>query len=181
MKFVIVGCGRVGAVLAEKLDADGHTVIIIDLRTEAFDRLPSTFKGNALRGDGTDEDTLRRAGAEGADVFLSLTEGDNRNIMSAQLAAEALGIGRVIAKVNDPLRSLAYSDMGLATLCRTNLMVDAVAEFLGLPFEAGPGIIPPTHRTHGPHDAEGRPLPAPALPASQLGGRPAGGPTAQES
>ena len=63
--------------------------------TAAFDRLPSTFGGEAIRGDGTDEDVLRRAGAEGADVFLALTEGDNRNVMAAQLAAEALGVGRV--------------------------------------------------------------------------------------
>jgi trk system potassium uptake protein TrkA len=181
MKFVIVGCGRVGSVLAEKLDTEGHTVIIVDLRTEAFDRLPASFKGNAVRGDGTDEDILRRAGAEGADVFLSLTEGDNRNIMSAQLAAEALGIGKVVAKINDPLRALAYSDMGLATLCRTNLMVDSVAEYLGLPIQAGPGIVPPSHRAHGPHDAEGRPLPAPALPVAQLGARPATDRSSQET
>ena len=77
-------------------------------RPAAFDRLPSTFGGRAFRGDGTDEDVLRRAGAEGADVFLALTEGDNRNVMAAQLAAEALGVERVIAKINDPVRAEAY-------------------------------------------------------------------------
>ena len=60
MKAVIVGCGRVGAALADELDRAGHEVIIIDPSTSAFDRLPSTFGGTALRGDGTDEDTLRR-------------------------------------------------------------------------------------------------------------------------
>ena len=93
MKAVIVGCGRVGGLLAASLDAAGHDVIIIDLLTKAFDRLPATFGGEAFRGDGTDEDALRRAGADGADFFLALTEGDNRNIMAAQLAREALGIG----------------------------------------------------------------------------------------
>ena len=78
---------------------------MIDITTRAFERLPSTFGARAIRGDGTDEDVLRRAGAEGADMFLALTEGDNRNIMSAQLAAEALGVGRVIAKINDPVRA----------------------------------------------------------------------------
>ncbi len=82
MRAVIVGCGRVGATMARALDAAGHEVTIVDLATRAFDRLPATFRGNAVRGDGTDEDTLRRAGAEGADVFLALTEGDNRNIMA---------------------------------------------------------------------------------------------------
>jgi len=101
MRTVIVGCGRVGAMLAVMLDDGGHQVSVLDISTAAFDRLPSTFKGNALRGDGTDEDTLRRAGAEDADLFLAMTEGDNRNIMAAQLAAEEFRVGQVIAKIND--------------------------------------------------------------------------------
>ena len=120
MKTVIVGCGRVGAVLADSFDRAGHEVIVIDPSTRAFDRLPSTFGGNALRGDGTDEDTLRRAGAEDADIFIAMTEGDNRNVMAAQVALEALGAKRVIAKINDPVRAEAYADLGIATLCRTN-------------------------------------------------------------
>lgn len=133
MKIVIVGCGRVGASAAEVWDAAGHEVIILDLEVRAFERLPSSFGGTAIRGDGTDEDVLRRAGAEGADILLSLTEGDNRNIMAAQLAQEALRIERVVAKVNDPLRATAYAELGVPTLCRTGLMLDAVSAHLGLP------------------------------------------------
>ena len=107
MKVVIVGCGRVGAGLADELDRAGWQVLILDVSTAAFDRLPSSFGGTALRGDGTDEDTLRRAGAEDADLFLSLTEGDNRNVMAAQLATEALGARRTVAKINDPVRAEA--------------------------------------------------------------------------
>ena len=132
MKIVIVGCGRVGAALAESYDRAGHDVLIVDTRTDAFDRLPSTFGGRAIRGDGTDKDVLRRAGAEGADVFLAMTEGDNRNVMAAQLAAETLDIEQVIAKINDPVRAEAYAALGIATLCRTGLMHDAVNEFLGM-------------------------------------------------
>ena len=91
MKIVIVGCGRVGASIADAYDRSGHEVLVIDSVTAAFDRLPSSFGGTAIRGDGTDEDVLERAGVGGADVFLALTEGDNRNVMSAQLANEALG------------------------------------------------------------------------------------------
>ena len=126
MKIVIVGCGRVGAAAAEHWDAAGHEVIILDISTRAFERLPTAFGGTAIRGDGTDEDVLRRAGAEGADVFLALTEGDNRNIMAAQLAAEALEVEQVVAKINDPVRAAAYAELGIATLCRTGLMLDAV-------------------------------------------------------
>lgn len=151
MKIVIVGCGRVGASAAELWDAAGHEVVILDIATRAFERLPSTFTGSAIRGDGTDEDVLRRAGAEGADVFLSLTEGDNRNIMAAQLASEALGVERVIAKINDPLRATAYAELGITTLCRTGLMLDAVDAHLGLPASGLPGLIPSSadHPTGG--------------------------------
>ena len=148
MKIVIVGCGRVGAVLAETLDHDGHEVIILDLVTRAFDRLPDDFKGAAVRGDGTDEGALRRAGASGADVLLALTEGDNRNVMAAQVATENLGIGRAMAKVNDPVRAAAYAELGIATICRTTLMVDALQGFLGLAPTGLPSVIAPVAPHH---------------------------------
>jgi trk system potassium uptake protein TrkA len=166
MKVVIVGCGRVGAAVAETLDSSGNQVIVIDTNTAAFDKLSSTFRGNAIRGDGTDEDVLRRADAEGADLFLTLTEGDNRNVMAAQLALEELGAKRVVAKINDPLRADAYASLGIATLCRTNLMADAVYEFLGLARLHMPGVQPPTGahgHDHGarradPHATAGTPV-----------------------
>ena len=144
MKIVIVGCGRVGAELATAFDGGGNDVVVLDLRTDAFDRLPSSFRGSAVRGDGTDEDVLERAGARGADVFIAMTEGDNRNVMAAQLAHEAFDIRRVIAKINDPVRAEAYADLGIATLCRTNLMSDAINAFLGLPTPPRPGVLAPT-------------------------------------
>ena len=149
MKTVIVGCGRVGSVLADAFDRAGHQVIVLDSKTSAFDRLPSTFRGAAVRGDGTDEDTLRRAGAEGADIFMAMTEGDNRNVMSAQLATEALHAKQVIAKINDPVRASAYAELGIATLCRTNLMADAVSSFLDLGLTFGPGLSPATGQHPG--------------------------------
>ena len=148
MKIVIVGCGRVGSTLAENLDAAGHEVIIFDVKTGAFDRLPETFKGAAIRGDGTDPEVLRRGGADGADVFLSLTEGDNRNVMAAQVATESIGIPQVIAKINDPVRAAAYAELGVVTLCRTNLLVDTVAKYLNLPMSTGPGIDTPETPGH---------------------------------
>jgi trk system potassium uptake protein TrkA len=149
VKTVIVGCGRVGSVLADSFDRAGHEVIVLDIETKAFDRLPGTFRGAAVRGDGTDEDTLRRAGAESADLFMAMTEGDNRNVMSAQLATEALDARQVIAKINDPLRASAYAELGIATLCRTNLMASAVMDFLGLDLTFGPGLSPATGQHPG--------------------------------
>jgi trk system potassium uptake protein TrkA len=152
VKIVIVGCGRVGASAADLYDRSGHEVIVLDSLTAAFDRLPTTFGGTAIRGDGTDEDVLRRAGAEGADVFLALTEGDNRNVMAAQLAAEVLGARRVVAKINDPLRSTAYAELGIATVCRTGLILDAMNAYIGLPASELPGLLAPTgHHVAGEH------------------------------
>jgi trk system potassium uptake protein TrkA len=181
VKIVIVGCGRVGASVAEAYDRAGHKVILLDIKTASFDRLPSTFGGESLRGDGTDEDVLRRAGAEGADVFLAMTEGDNRNVMAAQLANEALGIERVIAKINDPLRAKAYAELGIATLCRTGLMTDAIDRYLGQPPSGLPGMLAPTghHDAHEP--AGGAPANPPvgaATASTAAAAPPAGGPPA---
>ena len=154
MKAVIVGCGRVGAGLADELDRAGWQILILDMVSAAFDRLPSGFSGIAIRGDGTDEDTLRREGAEDADLFLALTEGDNRNVMAAQLAIEALNARRCVAKINDPVRAEAYAHLGITTLCRTNLMTTSVLGFIGQAAPDHPGIYAPEQ----PHShADGQP------------------------
>jgi trk/ktr system potassium uptake protein len=162
MKAVIVGCGRVGAGIAAELDRAGWQVLIIDVTSAAFDRLPSSFGGTALRGDGTDEDTLRREGAENADIFLALTEGDNRNVMAAQLAIEALGARGCVAKINDPVRAEAYAQLGITALCRTNLMTGAVLGFLGQAVPPQPGIYAPER----PHSHATEPAEAPAVGAA---------------
>jgi trk system potassium uptake protein TrkA len=149
---MIVGCGRVGAGIAERLARAGHDVIVVDLHTQAFSRLEADFPGTAIRGDGTDEDVLRRAGAEGVDLFYALTEGDNRNILAAQLAAETLKIGKVVAKINDPVRAEAYTALGFATICRTRMLVDALAVDAGLPSEPGSqGVSEATGHAHDDH------------------------------
>ena len=86
MNVVIVGCGRTGAFLAELLDQGGDTVSIVDVERSAFARLPSNFRGTPVLGNGTDMDILRQASIESANAFLALTQGDNRNLMAAQIA-----------------------------------------------------------------------------------------------
>jgi trk system potassium uptake protein TrkA len=126
MRVIIVGCGRVGARVATELDQRGETVIVIDHSARAFGRLPSSFGGETVRGNGIDEDTMRTAGAEQADLVMALTEGDNRNALAAQLAKHTFGVPRVIAKINDPLRGEAYRALGLETICRTIILGDAL-------------------------------------------------------
>ena len=122
MNIVIIGCGRVGAFLAGLLDEDGHAVTVVDLERAAFEHLPRSYKGNTLLGNGTDLDTLRQAGVEAADALLALTQGDNRNLMAAQVAKEIFGVRRVIAKVNDPVRARLYRSQGLTTISRTTIL-----------------------------------------------------------
>lgn len=162
MRAVIIGCGRVGAGLAERLAREGHDVAIVDIDTDAFDRLESDFPGQAIRADGTDEDVLRRAGTENADWFFALTEGDNRNAFAAQLASETFGVKNVVAKINDPVRAEAYTMLGLSTICRTRLLVDALAQHTGLPSDPGASGVRVAEGYHDHHHDN-----APALPSER--------------
>ena len=145
MRVIIIGCGRVGARTAAELDQRGEHVTVIDVDQRAFSRLPSTFAGVTVRGSGSDEDILRGAGADLADLLMALTEGDNRNTLAAQLGKHIFGIPRVIAKINDPLRAEAYRTLGLETICRTVLLADALVVAAAQGAEATNGAVePPT-------------------------------------
>lgn len=119
MNIIIMGCGRVGAQLAALLDRDGHKVTVLDVEQYSFRRLPENFGGTALVGDGTDEDALKEAGIEDADVFVSVTQGDNRNVMAAQIAKHIFNVPKVVCRIYDPLRKDMYSALGLETMSPT--------------------------------------------------------------
>ena len=130
MKVVIMGCGRVGARLASLLDVDGHTVTVLDNDTYSFRRLPPSFGGTALFGNGIDQEALRRAGIEEADVFVALTQGDNRNVMSCQIAKQIFNVPRVMCRIYDPLREEMYSALGLETISPTKVFAQLLKEKL---------------------------------------------------
>jgi trk system potassium uptake protein TrkA len=163
MRAVIVGCGRVGAGLAERLARAGHEVSIVDISSDAFSRLEPDFPGQAVRADGTEEDVLRRLGTEGADYFFALTEGDNRNVLAAQLASETFGVKHVVAKINDPVRAEAYTMLGIATICRTRLLIDALGQYAGLDADPGASGVRGVerHHDHAPDDRGHFPEPQP--------------------
>jgi trk system potassium uptake protein len=129
VKVVIVGCGRVGSTLARELDAAGHEVSIIDERVSAFNRLGEGFGGNMVVGTGIDESVLRRAGIEKADCFASVTNGDNRNIMAAQVAKVVFNVPRVITRIYDPIREVTYREFGLETICSTTIVSSMIGSF----------------------------------------------------
>jgi trk system potassium uptake protein len=122
--IVIMGCGRVGGKLASMFDAAGHKVTVLDLDAYSFRRLPPTFSGTALIGNGTDEDMLRKAGIEAADAFIALTQGDNRNVMAAQIAKYVFKVPRVICRIYDPLRKDIYEQLGLESISPTEVFAD---------------------------------------------------------
>ncbi len=130
MKIVIMGCGRVGAALAGLLDAEGHTVTVLDLDSYSFRRLPSSFKGKALVGNGIDEDALKKAGIEQADAFFAITQGDNRNILASQIAKYIFNVKRVICRIYDPLRQELYESLGLESISPTIIFADILKKKL---------------------------------------------------
>ncbi len=130
MKILIMGCGRVGAKLAELLDADGHAVTILDTDAYSFRKLPPTFRGTALIANGTDEEALKRAGIEEADVFVVLTQGDNRNVMAAQIAKHIFNVPKIVCRIYDPLRQEMYSSLGIETISPTTIFARILKEKL---------------------------------------------------
>ncbi len=121
MNVVIMGCGRVGAQLAALLDEGGHKVAVLDTEPYSFRRLPSSFNGTALLGDGTDEDSLKKVGIEEADAFVAVTQGDNRNVMAAQIAKHVFNVPKVVCRIYDPLREELYHTLGLETISPTTI------------------------------------------------------------
>jgi len=133
MKVVIMGCGRVGAQLAGLLDADGHEVTVLDNDTYSFRRLPPDFSGTALVGNGLDQEALKRAGIEEADAFVVVTQGDNRNVMAAQIAKHIFNVPRIICRIYDPLRRELYSTLGLEAFSPTTIFAQMLKEELENP------------------------------------------------
>lgn len=133
-----MGCGRVGAQLATMLDRAGHEVVVIDQNASAFQRrLPETFRGRKVLGNGIDQDVLRRAGVAEMDAFVSCTQGDNRNVMAAQIAKHIFGVSRVVCRIYDPIREEMYHTLGLRTISPTTVGAKLLMEAL-LEEEASP-------------------------------------------
>lgn len=133
MKVVILGCGRVGAMLAAQLDKAGHTVAVIDNNSDAFQRLDPEFPGERIIGNGVDESVLRRAGIESADAFVAATNGDNRNIMASQIAKEIFHVQKVVCRIYDPIRQITYSELGIETISPTITGANLIFKALTVP------------------------------------------------
>src|SRR3989338_11032552 len=121
MYVIIVGCGRVGSELAKLLSNEGHNVVVIDKAQGSFDRLGGTFNGLTMVGNGFDLKLLKQVGIEKADAFCAVTNGDNTNLISAQVAKNIFSVPKVIARVYDPQRAHIYAALGLDIISGTML------------------------------------------------------------
>ena len=130
MKVIILGSGRVGSILAREMDRAGHDVTIIDQNPESFRRLGRSYGGKTVVGNGLDQDVLRRAGLDKANAFVAVTQGDNRNIMSVQIAKEIFGIEKAVARINDPARAFAYNALGINTMCIASIGAGLLRDYL---------------------------------------------------
>jgi len=130
MKYIIVGCGRVGSTLAKLLVAERHDVTVVDENPAAFKRLGTRFTGQVELGTGIDAEVVRRAGAETADGFASTTNGDNRNVMAALIAQRLFNIKKVVARIYDPPRGEMYRELGIETVCPTTVGAKLIRDML---------------------------------------------------
>jgi trk system potassium uptake protein TrkA len=127
---VVVGCGRVGASIAQSLIDDGHDVNVIDQNAEALGRLGDDFPGNFIQGPALETTVLERAEIERADAFVAATNGDNTNIVIAQVARDRYQVPFVIARVLDPSRAKFYAEQGLTTICPTRTAIEMMESAL---------------------------------------------------
>jgi trk system potassium uptake protein TrkA len=126
VKALIIGCGRVGSNVAKRLAAEGWNVSVVDEKEEALGRLGGDWRGGFVTGHGMDVDVLREAGIEDADAVIVSTDGDNSNIVIAQVAQKRFGVDTVLVRLLDPARAKFYADRGLRTVCPTIAAIDVL-------------------------------------------------------
>lgn len=122
--IVIVGCGRLGGLLANNLSASGNSIVVIDRKEMAFDKLTVDFSGYKILGDATELHILQSAKIEKADYLFATTTLDNTNLMVAQVAITVFNVPKVIARVFDPAREAIYREFGIDTVSPTKLAAD---------------------------------------------------------
>ncbi len=130
MNILIIGCGKVGSTLCNRLSAQGNDVSVISGDRSEFNDLSPDFSGYTTLGVAIDQDVLKRAGIENCDALVAVTSDDNMNLMVAQLAKEFFHVPRIFARVNDPRKNEVFKEFGLETICPTNLTVSTLCTAL---------------------------------------------------
>jgi trk system potassium uptake protein TrkA len=128
MKAIVVGCGRVGSSVARRLAREGWDVTAVDETEAALARLGQEWSGGFVVGHGMDLKTLKQAGIEDADAVIIATDGDNTNIVVAQVAQRQFGVPRVVVRLLDPYRADFYAAQGLNVVCPTKTAIETLTE-----------------------------------------------------
>jgi trk system potassium uptake protein TrkA len=128
VKALVIGCGRVGSSVALQLAEEGWDVTAVDEKEEALGRLGEKWAGGFVVGHGMDADVLRSAGIEDADAVVVATNGDNTNLVVAQVAQKRFDNQCVVVRVLDPARARLYRELGLRTVCPTETAIDTLVE-----------------------------------------------------
>jgi trk system potassium uptake protein len=130
MRMIIIGCGRMGAGLAQALTQRGHTVTVVDNDPAAFERLGPAFSGKTVAGVGFDRDVLLQAGIERADGLAAVTASDEANVVAARLARLVFRVPRVVARLYDPRKAEIYRRLGILTISTTTWGIQRIAQLL---------------------------------------------------
>ncbi len=130
MKSIIIGCGRVGAGLAQSLCQRSQSVTVVDQDATAFERLGTGFTGQTIVGTGFDRDVLLHAGIERADGLAAVTGYDETNVVLARLARQMFRVPRVIARLHDPRHAEVYRRLGIQTMTPLIWGIQRLAELL---------------------------------------------------
>jgi trk system potassium uptake protein TrkA len=130
MRFIVAGCGRTGAGLAQVLDASGHVVAVIDADAGAFERLGPTFRGATIHGIGFDREVLERAGIREVDGLAAVTGDDEVNAVVARLASRRFHVPRCVARLYDPRRAEIYRRLGVQVVAPVDWSIHRTADLL---------------------------------------------------
>ncbi len=130
MRTIIIGCGRMGAGLAQSLSRQGHAVTVVDKDPASLERLGPSFKGKAIEGVGFDREVLLAAGVEKVDGLAALTDSDEVNIVVARLASQIFRVPRVVVRLHDPRKADIYRRLGLQTVAPITWGIRQVADLL---------------------------------------------------
>lgn len=129
-KIVVVGCGRLGASIANDLYEQGEDVIVIDKNEDSFRKLSDSFGGLTYVNEGTRVETYEQLELKKDDILIVVTNDDNVNIMISQLVRKMFQIHTIICRLYDPQRECVYQEFGIETICPTYLSINRIENIL---------------------------------------------------
>lgn len=123
--IIVIGCGRLGSFLANSLSNEGHSVVVVDINSDAFNMLTADqFSGFRIEGDATELAVLKQAKIDKADVVIGATHDENVNIMAAQIAKNRFNVPKVLVRIFDPNKESFCKAIGVECVCPTSIAAE---------------------------------------------------------